>query len=33
MNSGHSSRSFSSVAASVDSPVLVRFVELRPRSS
>ena len=30
MNSGHSSRSFSSVAASVERPVFVRLVELSP---
>ena len=31
MNSGHSSRSFSSVAASVDAPVFVRFTAVSPR--
>ena len=33
MNSGHWSRSFSSDAASVEKPVLVRFCGDRPRSS
>ena len=33
MNSGHWSRSFSSDAASVEKPVLVRFWGDRPRSS
>ena len=31
MNSGHSSRSFSSVAASVDAPVFVFLIGVSPR--